>query len=221
MDRFSCWSVTINNPTAADDECIALARQKGWKVEGQQECVGTPHYQLMVRTGQVRFSALKKAFPRAHIEPARNSAALAAYVVKEESRTGSLPTTSDLYPSLDKMWTLICSRLSQKNWVDDELYEDLHAPSVWYKDAPSKDALRNFDLIVLELIDEGYRIETIAANPQTRSSWLKFHRALIRRSYADSQTDRQRVLEAVLEIPAVDIKHDCPPPPPPPSSYSS
>lgn len=32
--RASCWSLTINNPTAADEEQINLARQRGWKVEG-------------------------------------------------------------------------------------------------------------------------------------------------------------------------------------------
>jgi hypothetical protein len=53
------WSVTINNPTKSDDEYIALARQKGWKVEGQLEMgdSGTQHFQLLVTTkGQQRFT---------------------------------------------------------------------------------------------------------------------------------------------------------------------
>jgi len=71
-DRATVWSVTINNPTPSDEEGIALARQRGWQVEGQKEkgSEGTEHYQLMVKTPQVRFSAVKKAFPRGHIEAA-------------------------------------------------------------------------------------------------------------------------------------------------------
>ena len=66
--RSTCWSVTINNPTADDEECIALARQVNWTVEGQLEkgVEGTLHCQLMVKTPQVRFSALKKMFPSAY-----------------------------------------------------------------------------------------------------------------------------------------------------------
>lgn len=95
--RATCWSLTINNPTKSDEEWIQQARQKGWQVEGQLEKgkEGTEHYQLMVKTPQVRFSAVKKQFPRAHIEIARNPAALAQYVAKEETREADLPKASD------------------------------------------------------------------------------------------------------------------------------
>ena len=62
-DRATCWSITINNPLPADDENIARAKQRsGWKVEGQLEKGenGTPHYQLMVKTPQIRFDPLRK-----------------------------------------------------------------------------------------------------------------------------------------------------------------
>lgn len=80
--RARAWSVTINNPTQTDEYDIAQARLKGWKVEGQLEKgeQGTTHYQLLVKTPQVRFSLIKKAFPRAHIEVCRNLTALTAYV---------------------------------------------------------------------------------------------------------------------------------------------
>lgn len=44
-DRHSKWSVTINNPTEADEDSIHRARQKGWKVWGQKEVgeEGTEH----------------------------------------------------------------------------------------------------------------------------------------------------------------------------------
>lgn len=70
--RASCWSVTINNPTEDELKCHHL----GWSLQGQFEQgeeTGTRHFQGMLKTGQqVRFAAVKKVFPRGHIEPARN-----------------------------------------------------------------------------------------------------------------------------------------------------
>lgn len=45
-DRSIYWSITINNPREDDEENIAVARQRGWIVEGQKEVGenGTPHY---------------------------------------------------------------------------------------------------------------------------------------------------------------------------------
>lgn len=90
--RATMWSITINNPTAEDREAIELARQKGWKIEGQFEKgeEGTLHLQLAVRTPQLRFSTMKKHFPRAHIEIARNAAAFLQYVNKADTRVGLL-----------------------------------------------------------------------------------------------------------------------------------
>jgi hypothetical protein len=88
--RSTCWSITINNPTAADDELVRTATNEyAWikEIIGQKEVGenGTEHYQLCVRTNQVRFSQLKSVFSRAHIEPARNMLALQKYVVKPET----------------------------------------------------------------------------------------------------------------------------------------
>jgi len=127
-ERHSTWSITINNPSASDEEDMSRARQKGWKVEGQLERGenGTPHYQLMVKTGQVRFSAVKKAFPRAHIEPARNEAALKEYVHKDKTKVGELQSENEFYPSLAKFWRMVTQycltwekdRLDMCEWTD-------------------------------------------------------------------------------------------------------
>lgn len=199
-DRANCWSCTINNPTQADEEQIALARQRGWKVEGQLEKGenGTSHYQLMLRTPQVRFSAVKKAFPRAHIEVARNPAALTNYVTKEQTRTGELPASQDHYPSLKRYWEMITDELARLNWIDyTYVFEESHdrPPSIWWKDADRKvrhDPLVALDLITEKLIERGYFVEGIATNPATRMSWKKFHAAIIIRAIADKsrQTDK-------------------------------
>jgi len=179
--RATSWSVTINNPTPSDQENINKARQKGWKVEGQLEKGenGTPHYQLLVKTPQVRFSALKTAFPRAHIEIARNVAALEAYVQKEESRVGQLPTQSEQYPSLQKMWDMLY------DWIMlDRNYTH------WHEVDPEA-RLRMFDDFIRESIEAGFVLETMGVNPQIRSAIKLYGKAILSRSKSRRQTDRQ------------------------------
>lgn len=186
MNRGTCWSVTLNNPDAGDEECINLARQKGWKVEGQLEKgkEGTSHYQLMVRTPQVRFSAVKKQFPRGHIELARNPAALALYVKKWDTREAELPSQQEKYPSLSKYWELIYDQLERARG---------HMRWVAKHDAAPEEWLVMMDYQVKELIKNGFVVESIAVNPQTRSSFSKFGKEILLRILADRQTDRQCV----------------------------
>jgi len=188
--RGTCWSITINNPTEADKEGLNIALQKGWKPEGQQEkgVNGVLHYQLMLKTPQVRFSAVKKVFPRAHIELARNVSALAQYVHKEETKVDDLPLSSERYPSLTKYWDLVYQ------YCLDNLLLDMDTPADprWYRvKNPNVDPLKVLDEASAYLIRMGYHVECIAVNPQTRCSFQKFSEALFRRAYVDRQTDRQ------------------------------
>jgi len=186
-DRANTWSVTINNPTAEDEEAIATAKQKsGWTVHGQLEQgeEGTPHYQLMIKTPQVRFSAIKKQFPRAHIEIARNPKALASYVTKEDSRIGALPTT-DKYPTLNQFWDLVFA-FHQSHLVKQMEYQGLET---------EEDRLVILDQSVNHLICQGYFVESIGVNPQTRSSAKKYLKAIFIRCekhQRQRQTDRQK-----------------------------
>lgn len=219
-DRATTWSVTINNPNEGDEEAINLARQKGWKVEGQLEKgkEGTPHYQLMVKTPQTRFSTIKKHFPRAHIEVAHNVAALEQYVHKESTREGELPTASDMYPSLSKLWDLIY-QYCVDNGIDIKRLRhrgECH--------------LDTFDYAIRFLITQGYYVETLGSNPQNRSCWKNYGTELMKRS-ADRQTDRQDETFTQVEnitIPHADSHHEevtdeesLPPCPPSISSQSS
>jgi len=214
-NRSTAWSVTINNPTADDEENINVARQQGWKVEGQKEKGenGTEHYQLMVKTPQVRFSSVKKMFPRAHIEPARNIVALAQYVAKESTRVGDLPNQQSLYPSLSRYWELVLEELDARNYVNWTYITDEESRwecDIWWKECPrpfSADPLLALDWATQKLIYKGYRVEGIACNPSTRLAWKKFHSALLCRAYTHRQTDRQdsRVQSAEEELAAVSI----------------
>jgi len=184
------WSVTINNYTAKDDENIAQARQKGWLVEGQKEIcptTGTPHYQLFVKTkGQQRGTAMKKAFPRAHIEVARNVEDLKDYVHKPETADGPIPGRSDLYPSLQTMWDMFYDWL-----LLDQNFKEFCSVG---PDA----RLVMFDKFIGEKITEGYVLETMAVNPQIRSCVKLFGREIAirsrtRRQTADRQTDENDI----------------------------
>lgn len=193
IERATAWSLTINNPNEGDDECIALARQKGWKVDGQIEKGdnGTLHYQAIVKTPQVRFSAVKKQFPRAHIEVARNVKALEAYVQKQESRVGALPTSERYITSMKQLWNLVIDTLESASIPKEH--------RIMFGDTTPYDErrfvpLEAFDYAIMELITEGYYgIETMGINPQTRSAWNKYWKALIYRRQADRQTDRSIV----------------------------
>lgn len=192
-DRASSWSVTINNPKDSDEEAIALARQKGWKVEGQLEKgeSGTLHYQLFVRTPQVRFSAMKKAFPRAHIEIAKSTSALRNYVNKEETRVAPLKEANDKFPSLSKFWDLIFFEISQ----------EIGGPADQWN--PKKTSiLEMFDTCVSNLIVKGFYVESMGVNPQIRSAFQKYWPALEIRSniFADRQTDRQDIASETPQI---------------------
>jgi len=187
--RATMWSVTINNPNADDEESINLARQKGWQVLGQLEVGenGTPHYQLAVKTPQVRFSALKKAFPRGHIEVAKSASALLRYVEKEATRAGDLPTQQDKYPSLSKYWDLVFSHLNGlgKDGLD---YVDLEEGTVKFYDERRERLYRKSPLVILDectnaLIRQGYHVEGIGCNPNTRSQWKICSDSIILRSY--------------------------------------
>lgn len=179
--RSTCWSVTINNPVESDKEAIATAGQKRWTVTGQLEkgANGTPHYQLIVRTPQVRFSALKKQFPRAHIEIAHHPDALAKYVVKEETRVAAIDGT-EKYPTQAKTMTFFGEHMIR-------LRETVNLECL----APQQ-ILNEFDRMCEYKIREGYYMELIAVNPQVRSAIIKFGLAIVfRERMRQRQTDRQ------------------------------
>lgn len=178
--RASCWSLTINNPVDSDEYSISEARQKGWKVEGQKEKGegGTVHYQLLLRTPQVRFSAVKKVFPRAHIEVARNITALMNYVKKEDTRLAPLQIDQAKYPTTLQIY----------QWFSFYYYE---AKKLY----PKASNLEIFDLMCEQKIRQGYYLGAEVMNPQVRAFYKKFGDAIAHREKnkigsLDRQTDR-------------------------------
>lgn len=145
-DRGTCWSLTINNPTDDDRQSLAML-PAGWTVKGQEEKGenGTLHLQLMLKTPQVRFAAVKKHFNRAHIEKARNEVALSNYVVKSDTRVSEL-TVDKKFLSLPQLWTKFAEYVQQRcDNVKRPLWAD------WKDD----DWLCVFDKAGKEMIEEG------------------------------------------------------------------
>lgn len=205
--RSTCWSLTINNPTEDDEELISVARQKGWQVTGQKEmgAEGTLHYQLMLRTPTVRFSAVKKAFPRAHIEVARAPVALAKYVAKEETRVSALPEAQERYPSLSKFWGLVVKALDAINpyivasWMGCADWDDVKGGGR----RPTQE--EGLNLAVKWLITYGYHVETLAVNPQVISAWKKFGLELMTRHCSEMAEREEQATSAVETEDSVSV----------------
>lgn len=179
-DRSSSWSITINNPEPAEYNVVLPV---GWQLEGQLEKgkEGTVHYQGYLKTPQVRFSAVKKQFPRAHIEVARNAIALKKYVHKEETRVKEVQSIPTMFQYQD----IIASM-----WVEDD-YRKFLAKAFERDQIPDCDeiAMSYLDSLVAKDIESGRRgAEFIAINPMWRSSWKRFWRSIIKRNASQVHT---------------------------------
>lgn len=205
-DRATCWSITINNPTEEEikDGNLLIQLPAGWSCQGQMELGenGTPHYQAMLKTTQVRFAAVKKVFPRAHIEQAKNRKALEKYVHKPETRIGEVNNAVSNIPTLFAYQHTIASR-----WNDDEfdafvrLKRESMGEDEYAKYKESDLALDYVDYLVGQDIIAGVcGIEYIAINPMWRSAWKKFYRQLVTRER--KLKSQQDIYNAAQEVHA-------------------
>lgn len=184
-ERGTHWSITINNPTEEDVRC----ETPGWKLSGQYEQgkEGTRHFQGMLKTPQVRFSAVKRAFPRAHIEKARDPKALALYVNKEDTRVATYAATG--VPTIFEYQRIVA------NAWDSAEFSRRRSSDLWLKRADydvGNLALHYVDEICAEKIEQGaLGLEFIAINPMWRSSWKKFYSSIISRNASSSPAPSQ------------------------------
>jgi len=186
-DRGTAWSVTLNMKNVSKQRCedmIDQAKQSNWGVQGQIEegKEGTPHYQLLVKTPQVRFSALRKVFPTGHIEKARNLKALELYVHKDEGRIETMKTIERKFVQFPEV------RKKFFQWVIEEGYEQV-------SDYDRKLAI--WDQFIGLSIRERIECDVIGVNPQYRSIIQKYWNDNVyvaqedRQANIDRQTDRQ------------------------------
>jgi len=195
-ERGCCWSITINNPTESDTKCD----HPGWSLDGQYEvgAEGTRHFQGILKTGkQVRFSAVKRVFPRAHIEVARNKKALEAYVKKEETRVGEFQRTEipNMFVFQDTIADAFDMEEVKRRWLDEDI-------SKMYKHDINEMVLAYTDELVAQHVVQGGRgLEFIAINPMWRSSWKKFWRSIIARHARPEEAVSQEASSPPQEPP--------------------
>lgn len=188
--RSNRWSVTINCKTvsrATAEECIDRARQSGWKVYGQLESgeSGTEHYQLAVSTPQVRFSAVKKMFPTAHIEVAKDWNALMSYCKKEDTRVESLKEVASPYLP----WSQLRQMFAEYVCEDEFL---IHTTD------PER-RLQVWDRFIGHLIEEGNEVDLMGMNANYRACISRYwHNYLNRYMQTKRQTDTQECLLPTL-----------------------
>lgn len=173
---------------------MEAARSKGWGVEGQLEVgeEGTQHYQLMVKTPQERFAALKKVFPTAHIEVARNRKALEQYVHKEETRVEALKSIDVTFLTYPQV------RAQFFRWLVDEC---LHLSL--YRDPD--DRLAQWDRFIGLSIEEGMNVDLIGMNPQHRGCISKYWRHYIAYELSRRQTEERRQEDRQTEEQSVAV----------------
>lgn len=164
--RAAHWSITINNPAEEDRQALKDHPTFVKKVVCQDEVGdnGTLHIQGYVQTTQVRFSAIKKWLPRAHIEVARNQKALLNYVQKDDTAVeGTQQQITNEYLSMDKALMKIAE---QKDISQFEMDFDK------YMSNPQKEIKREYWALVNKILVDQPRAVGLFTNPQLERAWI-------------------------------------------------
>lgn len=209
--KASHWSITLNNPTADEINVWANLKQYHWvkEVVGQLEEgeEKTPHIQGYLRTSSVRFAQLKAVLPRAHIEQAKNSAALKQYAQKEETRIATLSVKDkpeSIHAHLHQYMLNWCHshRLYQNDKLEwqvkkvpkmpyDEEYLNmilLDAISTGKGFFTEKHNEHFFDETIKTMIEKGVpHIEFMGANNLMRSAFKKYLPSILYRQINESK----------------------------------
>jgi len=187
--RGTCWSITINNPRPGEERCD----MPGWRMTGQFEVgtTGTRHWQGCLNTPQVRWAAVKKMYPRAHISLARNEIALKNYVRKEDTRASAIVASGVV--NIFQFQDIIAG-----DWKSDE-FSSWRATFPRHQDGDV--ALMYVDSLVRKRIRDGQRgAEWIAMNPLWRSVWKNFYAEIIARHATPLRPSRSEA-ESELRSP--------------------
>lgn len=192
--RAALWSITINNPTQEDRDALKAHPSFVKMVKYQDEIgdEGTLHIQGAVQTAQVRFAAIKKWLPRAHIEIARNKQALLNYVAKEDT---AVPDTQVVvqadYLAMDSALKLIASYP-----LDFEVWSRTTSVQRRGKDhAFEKD---EFWHAVRQILIQRPQAVGLFTNPQLERAWVNTRTVWKELYEKDRQTDRHEAEEEII-----------------------
>jgi len=177
-DRGSCWSITIFDDAYKDASLPAK-----WTLQGQMEkCpkTGTDHFQGMLTTPQIRFSAVKRVFPKSHIELAKNKIGLVKYVKKEDTRIQSIPDRSSDIPTLWDYSESLAMAYNEDEFIE---FKKKYSDKEFSKMSTNDMLLEYIDTLVMLDIKRGERgVEFIAVNPMFRSAWKRFGMSMVFRA---------------------------------------
>lgn len=195
--RATKWSVTcnlLNIKKETVESCISTARQQGWTVLGQIEkgTEGTEHYQLAVATPHIRFSAVKKVFPTAHIEKCKDWNALVKYCNKEDTRVEKIVQAQ--YVTFQMVRDKFFEYLINDGNVN--LTDEQHRISEW-------------DTFIQLSLREKIECDLVGVNPQYRSCIMKYWDAYIYLAIhrqQDSQTTE--VILPTISIPDANLEEE-------------
>lgn len=196
--RATHWSLTIWMPPYTEDSARemcerACAMNPKWSIQGQLEkgkdSDGKLHYQLFLKTPQIRFTAVQKFFPSVHIEEARNGKALEKYVHKPETRAGEFKTIENRYVQ----WPLLRNKFFEWLVQSQDVMILAHTRE--------EERLELFDEFIGLSIREGIECDIMGVNPQYRSCISRYWSSYIHRqedkdrqiSVDKTQTDSQEV----------------------------
>nr|WAE43257.1 MAG: replication associated protein [Cressdnaviricota sp.] len=132
--RASCWSITAFNediPRLEDKTNFPAFVKEVWGGRETAPTTGTLHFQgAVVCNTQVRFSAIKKWLPTAHIEVAIRADALKKYCMKSETAAGPKQVLSnpDKFLKFHEALIMVAEHVDYAAWRHEE-------PSTWYNGA--------------------------------------------------------------------------------------
>lgn len=125
--RARIWQWTLNNYSGEDEIHLKEFAEKNcvysvWQPE--MSSTGTPHLQGMFEFKNPRyFTALKKEFPRMHLEVAKKPEALKKYCKKEETRIGDTVEIGEIreLSAEDAGWLYILKQLEKKRALSSKI----------------------------------------------------------------------------------------------------
>jgi len=178
--KASWWSITINNPTEQDYESLEEDKWPSFvkrvKFQTEQGEEGTIHVQGAVHTTQVRFAAVKKWLTRAHIEAAKDKAALLKYVEKKDTQVSTLPS-GDIQKAPGEFMTMekcLIEFVKYYSIVREKKCYDTNDDDNWqllHKSAEQIETDKYWDAVNLYLRDRP-ELVSVLTNPQMLRAWL-------------------------------------------------
>lgn len=205
-DRSTAWSLTIYDP----GEVTLVTSKDSWphwlrKVKLQEEIcpqTGKHHWQTALITQQIRFSAIKKWLPTAHIEIARNKQALLNYVEKDDTAVAG--TRQEL--ESEKQYMALHQQLQRLANMVVENMEDYQAARLALIEEKDKCPDKAMYWWVARLMLSGEpELAAILANPALEKMWI--HTACVWIEAAQAASGEASSITASPKIAVSDIKH--------------